>query len=142
MPTKFEEITLAFEFVSSGLPGAHEAFLCRRTGKIYWHAEFSDVEGFNDELPDDVEDKETYVSIPHKTVLGLGKRLVLGFASEVLPGDFDDVERMFSRRGGYAKFKTLLTRRGALDRWHAFEGDATDQALREWCRDNLIEVSD
>jgi len=26
--------------------GQHEALLCRRTGKIYWRSEVSDLEGF------------------------------------------------------------------------------------------------
>jgi hypothetical protein len=33
-------------------------------------------------------------------------------------------------------------RRHALDRWHAFEEKATNRALRDWCEENAIEVSD
>jgi len=49
---------------------------------------------------------------------------------------------MFSKRGDYPKFKALLARRHALDRWHAFEEKATNQALRDWCEANSIELSD
>ncbi|MBR0778539.1 hypothetical protein JQ625_27215 [Bradyrhizobium diazoefficiens] len=71
-----------------------------------------------------------YVALPDKRKLGLGKPLVLDFAREVLPDDFDDVRDAFSRRGAYPKFKALLARRGAIDRWHAFrsEGDGTGSA--------------
>ena len=54
----------------------------------------------------------------------------------------DDVRYMFSKRGDYPKFKALLARRHALDRWHAFEEKATNQALRDWCEANSIELSD
>jgi hypothetical protein len=141
MPTSFQDIILAFEFVGSGHPGQHDAILCRRTGKIYWRSEFSDLDEFNDELPDDVEDDENYIAIPNKRDLGLGKQLALEFARELPPDDFDDVRYMFGKRGAYPKFKALLMRRHALERWHAFEEKATNQALRDWCKLNSIEVS-
>jgi hypothetical protein len=140
VPVSFQEILLSFEFVGSN-DGLHDAILCRRTGKIYWRSEFSDLEEFNDEFPDDVEDDENYVAIPDKRELGLGKPLALDFAREFLPDDFDEVRYMFSRRGAYQKFRALLTRRGALDRWYDFESKATERALREWCEFNSIEVT-
>ena len=98
MPASFQEILLAFEFIGSSGGGMHEAFLCKRTGKIYFHSEFSDHDEFNDELPDDIEDEGKYVDIPDKRELGLGKPLALDFEREVLPNDFDEVRSMFSRR--------------------------------------------
>jgi hypothetical protein len=141
MPASFQDILLGFEFVSSSL-GLHEAYLCRRTGKVYWHSETFDLEGLEDELPDDVEDDANYVAIPDKRELGLGKPLALDFAREFLPKDFDEVRYMFSKRGAYQKFRALLIRRNALDRWYDFEAKATDRALREWCEVNSIEVAD
>jgi hypothetical protein len=141
MPVSFDDILLAFEFAGVNGDGLHRAILCRRTGKIYFHYEFSDLEEFNDELPDDVEDEEKYIDIPDKRELGLGKPLALDFAREVLPNDFDDVRYMFSKRGAYKKFRALVTRRNTLDRWYDFESKATEQALREWCQLNSIEVS-
>jgi hypothetical protein len=38
-------------------------------------------------------------------------------------------------RGAYSKFKALLTRRRALDRWYDFEWKATERGLREWCEE-------
>lgn len=123
-------------------PGEHQAFLCRQTGKIYWRSELSDLDELNDELLDDIEDDENYVAIPDKRELGLGKPLVLDFAREFLPNDFDEVRYIFSKRGAYSKFRVLLARRKAVDRWHDFEAKATERALREWCELNSIAVVD
>jgi hypothetical protein len=143
MPTSFKDILEAFEFVGmSGSLGEHLAFLCRWTGKIYWHSEFSDVAELDDELPDDVDDDEKYIAIPDKLELDLGKPLALDFAREWLPGDFDEVRYIFSRKGAYRKFRTLLIRRNALDRWYEFESKATERALRDWCALNSIAVVD
>ncbi|WP_206736114.1 hypothetical protein [Bradyrhizobium betae] len=67
---------------------------------------------------------------------------MLDFAREFLPDDLDNVRYFFSKRGAYPKFKALLARRGAIDRWHAFENEATKRALRDWCALNSIEIID
>jgi hypothetical protein len=67
---------------------------------------------------------------------------VLDFAREFLPDDFDTVRDNFRKRGAYAKFKTLVVRRGILDQWHDFQVKAQEQALRAWCEDNEIAVVD
>ncbi len=139
MPTSFSDILLAYEFVASG-GGLHDAFLCRRTGKIHWRSETSDLDGFEDELPDDVEDDEKYAAIPDTRELDLGKPLVLNFAREFLPDDYDEVRYIFSKRGAYKKFRALVIRRNVLERWYDFESKATERALREWCELNSIEV--
>jgi hypothetical protein len=140
MPADFQEILHAYEFVSSEA-SSNQAFLCRQTGKILWYSEFSDLDEPLDELPDDVEDGEKYVAIPDKRELGLGKPMALDFAREFLSDDFDEVRYMFSRRGAYKKFRALLIRRNALERWYDFESKATERALREWCELNSVEVS-
>jgi len=140
MTASFPEILLGYEFVDEG-GGQHEALLCRQTGKVYWRSEASDLEEFENELPDDIEDSEKYIAIPDKKELGLGKPLVLDFAREFLPDDFDEVRYIFSKRGAYQKFRALVTRRNVLDRWHEFEAKATERALREWCEYHSIEVT-
>jgi len=140
-PTSFGDILLTFEFVSSSSPGGNGAIICRRTGRIYWRYEDSGLDELHEDLPDDVEDDEKYIAIPDKRDLGLGKPLALEFARQFLPGDFEYVRDIFDRRGAYPKFKALLVRRRALDRWHAFENEATNKALRDWCEANSIEVS-
>jgi len=142
MPVSFEEILNAFEFVSAGNLGEHQAFLCIQSGKIYWHSDLSDLDEPDDELPEDVEDDDKYLEIPDKRELDLGKPLALDFARQVLPGDFDEVRRMFRRRGAYASFKHLLTRRHVLEQWYDFEQKATERALREWCELNSIVLAD
>ena len=59
----------------------------------------------------------------------------------LLPDDFNDVRDAFSRRGAYPKFKALLARRGAIDRWHAFEAKAKERALRDWCALHSIDIA-
>ena len=140
MPTSFSDIELAFEFVSSTSVGTNEAFLCRRTGKIYWRSDSLDE--LDEEIPDDLEDEEKYIAIPGKRDLDLGRPLVMDFAREFLPNDFDEVRYMFSRSGAYKKFRALVTRRNVLDRWYEFESKATERALREWCELNAIELAD
>jgi hypothetical protein len=50
MPASFRDISDAFEFVDMGSSlSERRAFLCRQTGKIYWHSEFSDVHELNDQ---------------------------------------------------------------------------------------------
>lgn len=143
MSTSFKDILEAFEFVGmSGSLGENLAFLCRRTSKIYWHSEFSDVAELYDELPDDIDDEQKYIAIPHKRDLDLGKPLTLDFARECLPDDFDEVRYIFSRKGAYRKFRALLIRRNALDRWYEFESKATERALRNWCGLNSIRLVD
>ena len=51
MPVSFKDILEALEFVSAGGMGEHQAFLCKQSGRVYWHSEFSDELG---ELPDDI----------------------------------------------------------------------------------------
>src|SRR4051812_29986068 len=102
MPVSFTDILDAFEFANTDSSlGDYHAVLCRRTVKIYTYAEGSDLEEFNDELPDDIEDEEKYIAIPGKKELGLGKPLALNFARKHLPNDFDEVRYIFSKRGAY-----------------------------------------
>ena len=107
LQVRWSDLEMAFEYASTGGSGENQAYLCRRTGKIFYHSDVSD--NFED-LPDDIEDDEKFIKIPHKNALGLGKRLVLEFASQRLSGDYDNVERMFGRKGAYARFDDLLDR--------------------------------
>lgn len=138
MAVNFSELLDAFEFVNSVGSGENTAYLCKETGKIYWHSDWlDDVE----ELPDDFEDSAKYITIPDKRELDLGMPLVLSFARRHLPDDYDKVRQFFVRSGAYGRFKGLLERRHALDRWYDFEQKATEEALRAWCDDNDIKVS-
>jgi hypothetical protein len=133
----WSELQRAFEFVSAEGPYEHDAVLCRKTGKLLW---LSDVEEDIEAWPDDADDKEKYLSIPHRKELDLGTPLVFAFAREFLPDEFEEVRRMFDRRGAYARFRDLLQRKKALDRWYDFENKATEAALKEWCEINDITI--
>jgi hypothetical protein len=134
---KFSDIEFAFDFVSSGAPSEHSAFLCVDTGVCHWHTELGDNE---EPLPDDIMDAGKYVEIPHKNDLGLGKPLALNFARRALPDDFEEVAGIFQRRGAYGRLKSLLERRGKLAEWHEFENESQREALRGWCEANGIDV--
>jgi len=41
---------------------------------------------------------------------------------------------------GHTKFKNLLEVKGLLDKWYAFENEEQTKALREWCKDNDINI--
>ncbi|MGD0562210.1 MAG: hypothetical protein ABSA66_03895 [Roseiarcus sp.] len=136
MPVAWDDIFTAFEFLSTG-DSDTSAYLCRETGEVFWHSEFGDN---LEELPDDVDDEAKYVALPNPRDLDLGKRLVMRFALEEFADHYDEVAQIFSRRGAYRRFRDLLVRVGALDRWYAFEAAAKEKALREWCAENGVAV--
>jgi Uncharacterised protein family (UPF0158) len=139
LPVNMSDLLNAFDFVTSDGGGMNEAFLCRQTGKIYWRS--PDLDEELEELPDDLEESENYIAIPDKRELDLGKPSALDFASEFMPDDFNKVRAIFGGRGAYRRFKTLLEERGKLDRWYDFEAQATERALRHWCKENWIEIA-
>jgi len=134
---KFNDILDAFEFISFGQPMENAAYLSTETGAIYYHSEFGDN---LEELPPDIDEAGKYLSIPHKNDLGLGKRLAIEFAEDLLVDDVGQVREIFSRGGAYARFKDLLEHRGMLNRWYEFEASARKEALLKWCRDNGVQV--
>ncbi|HWG05700.1 MAG TPA: UPF0158 family protein [Beijerinckiaceae bacterium] len=140
MPVSWDDLLLAFEYVSFDDIGEHGVFLCRETGKLYWSG--SDGIDEPDELPDDLDDSEKYLQIPGRRDLDLGRPLVMDFVYEVLPDDVSEVEQIFRRKGAYRKFKVLLERRQKLDEWYAFEAKAQEQALREWCELHEVEIGE
>jgi hypothetical protein len=140
MRVSLKDVLEAFEFVSADNTGEHQAFLCRQSGKIYWCFEYLDDE--LSELPDDIDDTQKYVQIPDRKKLDLGKPLVLEFVRQTLPSEMDKVQRIFSAKGAYARFKDLMDRNSALDQWYNFEAKAEEEALRMWCSLNSIELSD
>lgn len=135
---EYDDLSLAFDFVSSGDRMEHNAYVSLDTGKIYWVSEEEPLE--EEEVPDDVETSPRYLAIPHKNDLDLGRALVMRFIEERLPHRYASVEDIFRRKGAYGRFKDLLSREGRLEEWYAFEAEATDRALREWCRENGIDV--
>ena len=138
MVISFNEIEDAFFYVSMEQMYMHSAILNRETGDIFYTSEMGD----SDELPDDVDDQDKYINIPHKNELDLGKSLVLDFTSEHLPAELETVHSIFRRKGAYSRFKELLEAKGLLDTWYKYEELRQKEALREWCRENNINIKD
>ena len=40
----------------------------------------------------------------------------------------------------HARFKELLAAEGCLDKWYTFEAESTERALRNWCKENDIQL--
>ena len=135
---KFSDIELAFEFVSYGAPSEHTALLDKATGQLHYHSEYGDF----DEIPEAIWESDQSISIPHKTDLDLGNRLVFRFIRSVMPDEEERVRRFFSRRGAYARYKDWLESEDLLQQWYDFENAETVKALRQWCTENEIELDD
>ncbi|SEC07881.1 Uncharacterised protein family (UPF0158) [Rhizobiales bacterium GAS191] len=140
MPVSFKDLEFAFDFVSSGRLGENQAYISKETGKTYWRSDYMDESV--EELPEDIDDGEKYLEVPHKNDLDLGRTLVFDFVAAALPDDYEKVRDIFRSKGAYARFKDLLGYRKAVDRWHEFEAKATQDALRAWCKENAIELAD
>jgi hypothetical protein len=135
---RYDDLSLAFDFVSYAAPTKHNAYVSLDMGKVYWTSDSSDA--FDEELPDDLETSDRYLAIPHKNELDLGRRLALRFVAQELPACYDRAEGFFRRQGAYARFKDLLEREGVLEHWYAFEADAVENALRQWYAENGFEL--
>lgn len=125
----FDTIEDAFLFVSSAAPGEHCAVVNRITGDSFFTSIISDY----DELPDDVDESDDYIGIPHKNDLDLGKPLVMDFVQQRCPELVDRVLAIFSRRWAYGRYKDVLSEKNLLEKWYAFENQRTRDALMEWC---------
>ena len=135
----FKEVEDAFDFVSFAQESELEAFLCTETGKIYLQSDIYGDGGL-EPLPDDIA-SDKYIEIPHKNELELGATLVMDFADQHLAEDIDTIRTIFSKKGAYARFKDFLDSKDALDKWYAFEAQAQEAALREWCAENEIQIT-
>ncbi|HWR91156.1 MAG TPA: GNAT family N-acetyltransferase [Desulfobacterales bacterium] len=135
---KLSDIQEAYLFVSAGPQGMHTAILCRDTGEIRYRSEDADL----DEIGEEEIDWDAWIEIPHRNDLDLGQNLVFEFIESFLPNDYERVQQIFRKRGAYRRFKDFLESEGLLDRWHDFENQREEQALRHWVQENGIELSD
>ena len=134
---EFSAIQDAFFFVGSASYGMHSAILDKRSRQIFWRSEMGDL----DEISDADIEWEHCIEIPHKNDLKLGRDLVYDFVLEHLPDDYDRIIDYFHGPGAYRMFKELLYSKGLLQTWFDFESQEEERKLREWCRDNEIEIS-
>jgi len=134
----FSEIEDAFFFVSSSPYGMNSATLCQDTGRILYCSEMGGI----DEIGDEDLDADASIEIPHKNDLGLGNQLVFEFVETHLPDEYNKVRQIFRKSGAYGHYKDFLESRGMLETWYEFENQHVKQALRQWCEENNIELSD
>ena len=133
---KYEDIEFLFEYVGSGRRFERSAYLNRRTGESYLISELGD----SDELPDDFDESDDYLGIPHRNDLDLGQMLVFEFTEQRMPFVFEQVRDFFQRAGAYSRFRDLLEQNDLLDDWHKVEADRARAAILEWCEENHIEL--
>jgi uncharacterized protein UPF0158 len=136
-PVSFDDLLTAYEWVSSADPLENEAYVSRATGQILWSSSITDVE---EELPEDIEDGRVYLAVPHKHDLDLGRELAFRFVEEHLPDSRGVVFEFFRKRGAYSRFKSLLEQRNQLENWYKYEESAVEEGLREWCRENGLQL--
>jgi hypothetical protein len=134
----FSDIEDAFLFVGSAPYGTNAAYLNVETGQILYQSEMADI----DEIGDEEMDWDQMVEIPHKNDLDLGQSLVFAFVELNLPDDYGRVRDMFGRKGAYSRFKEFLAAKDLLEAWYGFEHERQQKALRSWCAENQIPVSD
>jgi hypothetical protein len=133
-----DDLVMAYEWVSSDGPIETAAHVSRRDGSIHWQGD-----GVEEELPEDIEDETRYVQVPHQRDLDLGSHLALRFAARQLSdADYEQVGAIFGQRGAFGRFKALLDRRGKLQLWYDYQEQALTVALREWCEESGLELSE
>lgn len=137
---KLDDLRSAYEWVTFAADSGNAAYLCLVTGAIFLTSDLNP--GSTGPLPDDLGTSDRYISIPDKRSLDIGTTLVFRFVEERMPHRRDEVAGYFARRGGYARFNALLRSDGMLAHWNAYEEAATDVALRSWCAEHGIELSD
>ena len=134
---RYDDLLFAYEFASSS-PEAGVAYISVETGEVYCKTDGVEEE----ELPPDLDDPDRYLALPDKSDLDLGARLAYRFVLGELPHRYDQVREIFRHRGAYHRFKQLLASEGALEKWFAFEANAIETALREWCAENGIGIEE
>ncbi len=138
VPVDLDELLAAYEWVSASDVGTMDAEACISTvdGKIYWCGE-----GVDEDPPEDIDDENLYIAVPHQSDLDLGRSLALRFVAEHLPQSRAEVHEYFRKRGAYSRFKSLLERVGQLESWYQYEQSAKEEALIEWCAENGFTAS-
>ncbi|MCF6318771.1 MAG: hypothetical protein L3J83_05780 [Proteobacteria bacterium] len=141
MKIKYSDIDYAYQYTSAAADGINSAYINRESGQIHVYSE--ECDNF-EELPDDGDDEDQYILMPHKNDFDLGRDLVFGFFQQKLPEELDTIYSIFRRRGAYSKFKNFLEiyRRGQLERWYKFQNNAEENALKSCCDENKITLQD
>lgn len=137
-PFRYDDIESAFEYVSAAGYGLNSAHLDVKTGRIFYRSELTGT----DDLDEEDAGTGPLIAVPHKNDLGLGQSLIFEFVEDNLPDAYDEVRRIFRKRGAYSRYKALLASRGMLEAWYRFEQERTQKALRTWCEQNEVPLAD
>ena len=132
---KLRDLEFAFDFVADAPPGEHTAHVSRPTGQTFLQSEWGDDE----ELPEDLEESDDFLEIPHFNDL-LGQLLVREFVAAEISEREAEVRSFFGGPGGYRLYKRLLQELGLLDRWHEFEDRRRRETVLEWCEENGLDL--
>ncbi len=62
---RYDDLSLAFDFVSYAVTTEHNAYVSFDTGKICWTSDSSDA--FDEELPDDLASSDRHLAIRTRT---------------------------------------------------------------------------
>lgn len=138
MKMSIDDVWHSYSYASAGVQGENRAYINTETGDTHWHSEFGD--NF-EELPEDIDD-EKYVALPHKNDLDLGVQLVFNFVDQYMPEDYATISDIFRKKGAYSRFSSYLENRNKLQQWYDYRDKAEDKALREWCKENGIQLKD
>jgi hypothetical protein len=133
---KLSDLEFAFDFVGSAQPCEHTAFVSRSTGQRLLHSDIGEL----DDLPDDLDENEDYLEIPHYKDLSLGQGLVWEFVAAEIPDRESEIRSFFRGRGAYRLYKRRLQEIGLVERWCEFEETRRRQAVLEWCAEHGLEV--
>lgn len=131
---KLDDLEMALNFNSSGPFSDNEAYLDTESGQVIYVSDIID-----EEPPADIYENEKYKLLPTKQDLDLGKSLALRFTQEVVGDLFDEVHSIFSSRGAYSRFKSLLESKGLLEQWYSYEQEQTIESLKAWCGENEVQ---
>ena len=124
--------------ILADVPGS-EAWVSLETGHVHIR---SDAIGELEPLPDDLGEAGHYIPVPGQRSLELGRTLVIDFVQRHMPADEDEVRQIFRRAGAYVRFSALVDKRGLRDRWHAFREQRTLEAMRAWCEQHGLNLSE
>jgi len=134
-----DELESAVMYVSVNGGMENDAYLNRDTGEIFYDAPDGDLA---EDLPEIVADKTKYVKIPNERDLGLGIPLRLDFIRKHAPDSYEEAFHISRRPKAYGRLRDLLERTGLIETWYKFQEEALHDALKQWCADNQLELSE
>ncbi len=108
------------------------------SGKIHLATEDEEI----DEIPETAYESDDWIEVPDFRDLGCGRDLVFDFVARQLPSEADRVYGIFRSSGAYGRYKDLLDSRALLDEWFGFENSRREEAIRAWCREIDMELTE